>query len=162
MSIKIFVWLPRDGNVGHSSMLLGEGTYISLWPGHGRKGFKRSAIRSVTLNVKRKPHYRDFSADVEAEGFEPTTVECDGLDEPKIRVYWEKVQASELQYELTEFNCSTIIANALYIGSGIQPTFQPFADIDSYLGIGIPLGGVEAWEPKHILEYAKHIKKTRR
>jgi hypothetical protein len=161
MGVKVFVWLPKGGNVGHSSMQVGSDAYISFWPGHGRKGFFRSALRRMTMNVKRRPFYRDYAADVEAEGFEPAAVDLEALDEAKIQTYWEKVQASELQYELKEFNCSTIIANALYLGSGLQPSFQPLADIDTYLGVGIPLGEVEAWEPKHILQYAKEIKRRK-
>ncbi len=159
MSVKVFVWLPKGGNVGHSSMQVGDRTYISFWPGHGRKGFVRSAIRKMTMNVKRRPFYRDYAADCDAEGFDPIVVELNTLDEIAIQTYWEKVQASELNYELTEFNCSTIIANALYLGSALQPSFQPLAEIDQYVGLGIPLGQVEAWEPKYILQYAREIKR---
>lgn len=115
----------------------------------------------MTMNVKRHPFYRDYAADLEAEGFEPIVVELFSLDEAAIEKYWEKVQLSGLEYELTEFNCSTIIANALYIGSGIQPSFQPLAEVDTYVGLGIPLGQVEAWEPKYILQYAKEIKRLK-
>jgi hypothetical protein len=115
----------------------------------------------MTMNVKRRPYYRDYAADREAEGFDPIAVELTSLDESAIQKYWDKVQASGLDYELTEFNCSTIIANALYIGSGVQPAFQPLAEVDDYVGLGIPLGQVEAWEPKHILQYAREIKRLK-
>jgi hypothetical protein len=161
VSVKIFIWLPKGGRVGHSAMETGNQTYISLWPGHGRKGFARSVIQKMTMNVKRRPFYRDYAADVEAEGFDPIVVELDSLNEEVIETYWEKVKMSELEYELTEFNCSTIIANALYLGSGIQPSFQPLAEVDTYVGLGIPLGQVEAWEPKYIWQYAREIKRLK-
>ncbi len=161
MSVKIYVWLPRGGNVGHSSMQVGEDAYISFWPGQGRKGFVRTALRRMTMNVKRRPVYRDYEGDREAEGFDPIAVELNSLNEPAIQTYWEKVQSSDLDYELTDFNCSTIIANALYLGSGLQPSFQPLAEVDRYVGLGIPLGEVEAWEPKNILQYAKEIKRLK-
>ncbi len=161
MSVKVYVWLPKGGRVGHSSMQVGDQAYISFWPGHGRKGFVRTAIRKMTMNVKRSPFYRDYESDLEAEEGEPIMVELDSLDEAVIQTYWEKVQASELNYELTEFNCSTIIANALYLGSNLQPSFQPLADVDTYVGLGIPLGQVEAWEPKHVLQYAREIKRLK-
>ena len=160
MGIKVYVWLPKGGNVGHSSMRVGEQTYISFWPGQGRKGFVRSALRKMTMNVKRSPFYRDFESDQAAEGFDPIVVELESMNETAIEKYWEKVQASELVYELTEFNCSTIIANALYLGSNRQPSFQPLAEVDTYVGLGIPLGQVEAWEPKYILQYAKELKRS--
>lgn len=147
--------------MGHSSMQVGDRTYISLWPGHGRKGFVGTALRKMTMNVKRSPFYRDYAADRAAEEFDPITIDLESLDETAIEKYWEKVQASELEYELTGFNCSTIIANALYIGSNLQPSFQPLADIDTYVGLGIPLGHIEAWEPKYILQYAKEIKRAK-
>ncbi|MGA7934162.1 MAG: hypothetical protein WCA35_11495 [Kovacikia sp.] len=161
MAVKVFVWPPKGGNVGHSSMQVGTHTYISLWPGHGRKGFARSVILKLTMNVKRSPFYRDYASDREAEGFDPFIVELNTLNEDAMQKYWEKVQISGLKYELTEFNCSTIIANALYIGSSLQPNFQPLAEVDTYVGVGIPLGEVEAWEPKHILQYARDIKRLK-
>jgi hypothetical protein len=160
VSIKVYVWLPTGGKVGHSSMQVGDRVYVSLWPGHGQKNFVRSAIQKMTMNVKRQPFYRDYAADLAAEGADPIVVELESLDEVAIQKYWEKVQASGLEYELTEFNCSTIVANTLYIGSNLQPSFQPLAEIDTYVGLGIPLGQVEAWEPKHILQYAKEIKRS--
>jgi hypothetical protein len=162
VSVKVYVWLPTGGKVGHCSMQVGDRAYVSLWPGNGRKGFVRSAIQKMTMNVKRQPFYRDYAADLAAEGADPIVVELDSLDEMAIQKYWEKVQASGLEYELTEFNCSTIVANTLYIGSNLQPSFQPLAEIDTYVGLGIPLGEVEAWEPKHILQYAKEIKRLQR
>ncbi len=161
MSVKIYVWLPKGGKVGHSSMQVGDRSYISFWPGSDRKGFIQLAIRKMTMNVKRRPVYRDYDADRATEGFEPMTIELTSLDEVAILSYWQKVQLSDLDYELTEFNCSTIIANALYMGSGLQSSFQPLAEIDLYVGLGIPLGEVEAWEPKHILQYAKQIKRLK-
>ena len=157
MSTKVYIWLPQGGKVGHSSMQVGDRFYISLWPSLGRKGFVRTALQKMTMNVKRQPFYRDYAADLAAEGAEPIVVEIESIDEAAIGQYWEKVQASGLGYELTDFNCSTIIANALYIGSNVQPSFQPLAEIDTYVGLGIPLGQVEAWEPKYILQYAKEI-----
>jgi hypothetical protein len=159
MSVKVYIWLPKSGRVGHSSMLVGSETYISFWPGQNRKGFFRSIISTLTINVKRRPFYRDYAADCAAEEFEPLEVELSTLNENAIQKYWEKVQASELAYELTEFNCSTIIANALYFGSGLQPSFLPLAEVDDYVGMGIPLGQVEAWEPKNIWQYAKELKR---
>jgi hypothetical protein len=159
MSTKVYVWLPKGGRVGHSSMQVGTSTYISFWPGQGRKGFVRSIIRTRTMNVKRRPFYRDYDADCAAEEFDPLVVELNRLDETVIQKYWEKVQSSELAYELTEFNCSTIIANSLYLGSGLQPSFRPLAEVDDYVGMGIPMGQVEAWQPSNILQYAKELKR---
>jgi hypothetical protein len=161
MTVKVYIWLPNEGRVGHSSMQIGGETYISFWPGQGRKGFVRTAIQKMTMNVKRRPYYRDYESDLAAEGFDPIVVELNNLDEMSIEIYWNKVQGSELNYELTEFNCSTIIANALYIGSGLKSSFQPLAEVDTYVGLGIPLGQVEAWEPKHVLQYAKEIKRLK-
>jgi len=159
MSVKVYIWLPKGGRVGHTAMEVGDRAYISFWPGYNRKGFFRSIIRNLTVNVKRRPFYRNYTADCEAEEFEPLTVEFEKLNENVIQKYWEKVQESELAYELTEFNCSTVIANALYLGSGFQPSFRPMAEVDKYVGMGIPLGEVETWEPKNILQYAKELKK---
>ena len=33
MTVHVYVWLPELPQVGHASLELGDGTYISLWPG---------------------------------------------------------------------------------------------------------------------------------
>ena len=35
MTVTVYVWLPKAGAVGHASMKLENGTYISLWPSEG-------------------------------------------------------------------------------------------------------------------------------
>jgi len=161
MTVKVLIWLPRGGDVGHTSLEMGEDVYISFWPNKARKTFAASMIRHLTMNVERRPLYQDYQFDRKKLGFEPTIIELEDLKEEEIREYWCKVKDSEISYKLADFNCSTIIANALYIGSGIQPSFRPLADLDLYVGMGIPLGEIEAWEPKTILQYAKEIKRLK-
>ncbi len=159
MTVKVFVWLPNAGNVGHTAMQIGEDLYISFWPDKAKKSFAASIVRHLTMNVVRSPLYQDYLFDREKNGFEPIITELEYLKEEEIREYWSKVKDSEVSYKLAEFNCSTVIANSLYIGSGLQPSFRPLADLDTYIGLGIPLGEIEAWEPKTILQYAKEIKR---
>jgi len=159
MTVKVFVWLPRGGDVGHTSLEIDEDVYISFWPDKSRKTFAASILLHMDVNVERKPLYQDYQFDLNKLGFEPTVIELEHLQESQIRDYWQKIQESKLSWRLAEFNCATIIANALYIGSEIQPNFRPLADLDLYLGMGLPIGEVEAWEPKTILQYAKQIKK---
>ena len=161
MTIKVLVWLPNAGNVGHTSMQVDEDVYISFWPDKAKKTFAGSIIRNLTMNVVRRPLYRDYEFDREKNGFEPITIELEALNEEEIKKYWFKVKDSEVSYKLADFNCSTVIANALYIGSGVKPSFRPLADLDMYIGMGIPLGEIEAWEPKTILQYAKDINRLK-
>ncbi len=161
MSVKVYIWLPQGGNVGHSSLQIGEAAYMSFWPDRAKKGFITSAIRSLTMNVMRQPLYQDYSLDRAKEGFDPIVLDLENLNEAAMIEYWEKVKDSELVYKLAEFNCSTVIANALYIGSNLKPSFRPLAAVDDYVGTGIPLGSIEAWEPKTILQYAKEIKRIK-
>ena len=37
MSDNIYIWEARNGNVGHGSMTLHDGTHISWWPAVGKK-----------------------------------------------------------------------------------------------------------------------------
>ena len=41
MTVTIYVWLPRYHEAGHASMRLGNGTYISLYPGEDKMGKKK-------------------------------------------------------------------------------------------------------------------------
>lgn len=161
MTVNIYIWLPKGSNAGHSSMEIDSDTYISFWPDKAKKGFTGSIIWSLNINVVRRPFYQNYESDCQKEGFDPLIIELMALDEAAIRDYWEKVKMSEIAYKLTDFNCSTIIANALYLGSRLQPSFRPLAEVDDYLGTGIPLGKIEAWEPKSILQYAKEIKQIK-
>ena len=161
MTVSVYLWLPKGSNAGHSSMAIDPDTYISLWPDKARKGFTGSILWSLNVNVVRRPFYQNYEFDRQKEGFDPLIIELTTLNEDAIKDYWEKVQLSEIAYKLTDFNCSTIIANALYIGSRLQPSFRPLAEVDDYLGTGIPLGKIEAWEPKSILQYAKEIKRAK-
>lgn len=159
MTVKVHIWLPQGGNVGHSSLQIGETGYMSFWPDKAKKGFVSSIIRHFTMNVMRRPLYQNYEFDREKEGFDPIVIDLENMNEAAMQEYWEKIRESELAYKLAEFNCSTVIANALYIGSKLQPSFRPLAAVDDYVGTGIPLGQIEAWEPKTILQYAKEIKR---
>jgi hypothetical protein len=159
MTVNVFVWLPKGEDVGHTALGIDGNFYISFWPNKANKSFAGSIVRSLNINVARAPLYQDYDFDLNKLGFEPIVIDIEGLNEEKIREYWLKIKESELDWKLAEFNCATMIANCLYLGSSFEPSFSPLASLDLYIGLGLPLGEVEAWEPKTILRYAKEIQK---
>lgn len=50
MVVSVYVWLPKDGNVGHGSLGLSDGTYISWWPA-GDKNKTSVTFHWVTFHL---------------------------------------------------------------------------------------------------------------
>ena len=50
----MYIWRAKGDQVGHASMELGDGTYVSLWPGEGKAGKKKKYFYddSVTNSFK--------------------------------------------------------------------------------------------------------------
>ena len=61
LTITVYVWLPRVGQVGHASMCLENGTYISLWPGEDKMGKKKKRKKIKNIIMKEAKVWRKIS-----------------------------------------------------------------------------------------------------
>jgi hypothetical protein len=130
MGATIFVWYPRGENVGHGSMALSDGTYISWWPSgdvfdspaasQGMRGDKRSEGGRI-------PNY--------------ASPPIERLDERKVSEWWQQISGRrpgdysaarhEVRSALGRFqllegsNCSNMVVRALVVG-GVE-THYPVA-----------------------------------
>ena len=146
MSCEIYVWLPEGTNVGHSSMDAG-GTYISFWPHRGSK-------RTEQIFGTTAAYPQGYSNDCMNEGRSASSIiTLNYLWEERIKDYWRAMQKAGWHYTATSLNCSTIIANCLYIGSGVAPSFT--VDANEYISF-LQLQGV--WTPRYVREYAYELK----
>ncbi|MFL6210548.1 MAG: RHS repeat-associated core domain-containing protein [Pyrinomonadaceae bacterium] len=135
----VHIWHASDG-WGHTSITLDDGTHISWWPSpDGRVSkFGHGSLRDIyTAPANRN---QTLERDVELEERWPDeNIRIDGLDEEKIKKWWEDFKEKNKWSSLTQ-NCSTTVADALMAG-------------------GAPTGHFPVWRPKEIADYAKYIQK---
>ncbi len=150
MSCKVYVWLREDtGSLGHSSMDV-AGTYISFWPSY-HSGKKEQIFGAEAVYPK------NYAEDYKKEGKKSASsiITLNYLWEERIRDYWRAMRKAGWHYTATSLNCSTIVANCLYIGSRVYPSSEPEANEYAPLGL-FELKGI--WTPRNVLEYASELK----
>jgi hypothetical protein len=108
---KIYIWNKSGKNVGHCSLKLDDGTYISFWPDSNTA--QRVKIPTGKTVSSKGSTYKD---DVDAEGHDPDTIiEIRGkLNNQKIHKWWMENQDSG--YHLYTNNCTNIVEKALEVG----------------------------------------------
>ena len=105
MTVTVYVWRPRLPQVGHASMKLVDGTYISLWPGEGKAYFKKK----IRKDKKQDNHTSvNLDEDIEEEGRDPDrTFKIDGLNENKIKIWWNGFNKASCSW--VQNCCKTVI-----------------------------------------------------
>lgn len=105
MPAEVYIWPPFEENVGHSSMKLSDGTYISYWPSEKVSKEKPECPPSLAGSVE-----EDASNEKERD---PNiyVVEISDSGEKKIKEWWDKYKTTH--YHVAFNNCSTIIFLAL-------------------------------------------------
>lgn len=133
MHVAVHIWLPNKKRVGHASLNLIASRgfsleYLSFWPASYDKG--ASAIDFVT----RKHHFSEF-----AESLKEDRESEKGRDDWNIPLPVENIDVIDLtkfiseikerhpKYHLTKYNCSSVVAEALFQASGVKPSFKPNA-----------------------------------
>ena len=94
MTVHVYVWLPELPQVGHASLELGDGTYISLWP--GEESFDQIEDKE---EEERSPDRR---------------FDIDGLDERKIKRWWTDFKKTS--WSLLGQNCCKTVIDGLRKG----------------------------------------------
>ena len=54
MTVTVHIWRAKGSQVGHASMELEDGTYVSLWPGEGKAGKKKKKGKGKEKEKEKK------------------------------------------------------------------------------------------------------------
>lgn len=147
--IKVHVWLPDAGHVGHTAMTVKD-RYISFWPDGeaGKKDLKIKTSQPGTL-------LQSIKEDIFNEGNrQPVTVELPNLDTERVLLYLAVLEGDMPRYQLARNNCSHIIAKALMEGAKCKPSFTPNAGHYSKWGKVLGMG---IWTPDQVLKFAQEL-----
>lgn len=109
--IQIFLWKFHGKNVGHLSMALSNGTYISFWPNE-----------DLQLKRKKNPASLSYEDDEYSQGRPADNVlelPDDIVDQEKIKVWWSDY-VDHNKYHLLTNNCALVVQQALLVGGIFQ------------------------------------------
>lgn len=135
----VYYWKGYNGDWGHSSIRLNDGTYISWWPVDYNHDFPLSSLTDDYFTADARPD-ESFTNDVDLEGHYPNEeIHIDGLDEDAIRRWWDKYKKSH-RFNSAFQNCSTTVFDALSAGGShdVLPGY-PYPEI---------------WSPEDVRDYS--------
>ena len=113
-SAIVFVWEPRGTNIGHASLALNDGTYVSWWPGGAG-----AMSSSMTEDKQQEGQIPDWAS-----------APIRGLDEAAMSAAWREisgrmpgwrpdrrdVKSATGEYDFAINNCSDMVLNILKAG----------------------------------------------
>jgi hypothetical protein len=114
---RVFVWSTSmyHKRVGHASLLPSDGTYISWWP----SGTDASALLKKGADwdapANRPQSYED-DYNAEDEIAPDVVVNVYGLDEAKIKQWWNGYNVPGARWNLRDNNCAFTVVEALVAG----------------------------------------------
>ncbi|MEM7210640.1 MAG: hypothetical protein AAF479_01925 [Pseudomonadota bacterium] len=147
--LKVHVWRPKGDMVGHSSLSYAD-KYISFWPdgGAGKKDVKLKTSQPGQL-------IGSLSEDIKNEGDRnPETIEITKFDAKKLEKFIGEIKNDIPKYQIANYNCSNVVAEAIQVATGVKPDFEPNAT--SY-GMLASMFGRGVWTPEGVLKYAKQV-----
>jgi len=165
MSVTVYIWNNSATDVGHASLEVSNGAYISFWP-KGNAGGKGD----IKMGDQHDTHFPSlYKADRRHEGRDADqSIIIEKLDEKEITTRWvEFKKDSSKKYNMKNANCSTIVATFLEIGSGVPPANSPRLSISKSVGNKAMqlilklrfLGNyIDMWSPNAVATYALQIK----
>ena len=141
--LTLYYWEPTDGNWGHISLKLSDGTHISWWPSTqigANKAFPGLVpVAIFTEWVAANPN-QTLQKDTEYEGKSPSVLLIPrGLNEANIKAWWTTFSLSA-KYNAARQNCSTVVYIALTKGGALN-----FVDDPGYWW----------WNPDRTLQFAR-------
>ena len=105
MTVTVYIWRAQGDQVGHASMKLGDGTYISLWPGEDKAGKKKKRKVGKKQDIHTSENLQE---DIDEEGRDPDHVfHISGLDERKIRTWW--IGFNKTSWSWSQNCCQTVV-----------------------------------------------------
>lgn len=177
--VKLYVWAMSDTNPGHVSLEI-ENTYISYWP-TGEDSETKDRIKSPPG----KGNLKDFKFGFSHQVSFPSSYRTDrrlerkdadsvliinGLDTELMCQRWESFKAKPKRYNMKSYNCSTVVASFLEIGSGVAYGKTPCIKIDNYEADPVKRlfyklrfmgNSIVMWTPTDVHQYALQIKSAK-
>jgi hypothetical protein len=112
---EMYIWEPHGDKVGHCSLKLDDGSYVSFWP-CGDYGISQVA-KNETIPSTSSTYENDKV--LEGNRNPNRTISIKGrLNNPPIHTWWMRNMASG--YNMQSCNCTTIVESALKVG-GLDP-----------------------------------------
>ena len=143
MTVTVYVWGPLSEQVGHASMKLGDGTYVSLWPGKDKAGKKTKRKKGKYQDIHTSENLDD---DIKAEGRSPDhTFSICGLNESTIRAWW--IGFNKQCWSWMQNCCKTVIDGLREGGSDNKLSWM------AKLKFGITI----VWTPSRVADYCRHL-----
>ena len=108
--LKVYVWLPQDGQVGHASLELTNGTHISWWPDAEKR-------KKIPFKTKKGANPNSLDEDIFWENRNPDRITyiSGNYDEDAMERWWEEFKYSG-SYTLLGKNCCWVVYTALRKG----------------------------------------------
>ena len=176
MSVKVYIWETTSSNPGHASCEVNE-QYISFWPTS-----ETSEVKDRIKNPPGKGNLKDFKIGVDHEVSFPSsyrvdtrlerkqadiTIELKGMNEELMMNEWRAFKKNPKRYNMKSYNCSTVVASFLELGSQIPYTHTPSINLKNYindpkmlLALKIRFLGaiIQMWTPNDVKKYALQLK----
>ena len=149
MTVTVYVWLPSVGQVGHASMCLGNGTYISLWPGEDKMG-KKKKKKKIEKGKKEQHNERSESLEEDVENEQrrhDLSFNIQGLDEDAIQRWWDVFNT---RWSLLRQNCCKTVIDGLRAGG---------SDRRLIISDRVYYWTVLLWTPIYVMTYCSHLRK---
>lgn len=164
---SVYIWYPKNENVGHCSLQIGEDNspenYVSWWPDGTAKTFgKNDVLNSSFINngeIKQAPYIfipRDYDLQLEKEPSHVTYhLHSDCFSLEKMQAAWQQIKTKKNpHYRMIGKNCADIVGRVLtegvsdiyrrYVQKNARPgLFTTPRDIASMLNHLAREGGVE-------------------
>ncbi|XP_041361350.1 uncharacterized protein LOC121377432 [Gigantopelta aegis] len=118
--MHVNIWFPGSGRIGHASLELSSGRYISWWPSNNKNSGEN--VNELGAGIVTGYGQDTLDDDIESEGRRPTKVfNLDDLhlDEEAIEEWWIgwiNGWINGWTYMLVGANCCNVVYNALQAG----------------------------------------------
>jgi len=163
VTTSVYVWENSPSDIGHASLQVSD-TYMSFWP-HGAAYPKKD----IKIGQTHDPHFpSQYRGDRRNEGRDyDAKIILNKLDEDAMLKHWDGFRKSPQRYNMLKYNCSTLVAVILEIGSGLTYKHSPRIPINQYvnspamkmfLKVRFLSNYIELWTPGDIKRYALQIK----
>lgn len=160
MHVAVHIWLPNKKRVGHASLSLiaSKGftlEYLSFWPASFDKAARPSDF------VTRKMRYSEFVESLQDDRDSEKgrddwniPIPVENIDVIALTKFISEIKERHPKYHLTKYNCSSVVAEALFQASGVKPSFKPnaagYGTLAAAFGRGI-------WTPINLKKYAEEL-----
>ncbi|EJH1737824.1 hypothetical protein NCT62_004614 [Escherichia coli] len=139
ISGSVYIWYPKDDNVGHCSLQIGEDdctdNYVSWWPDGTAKTFGKNDVLNSSFihngEIKQAPYvFIPKEYDLQLEKGPPHVtyhLHSDYFSQEKMQIAWQKIKKKKNpHYRMIGKNCADIVGRVLT--EGVSETYQRYVE----------------------------------